>query len=127
MPERSGFIPAGRGHHLFYMFYAARLPPQGADAPLLFWMNGGPGASSVQTGNFFEGIGPASVARNATSGQYELVANRVTWTAHAHTLFIDFPVGVGWSYSEDKQDELNITEAAIIPDLVVALDALFSG
>merc|ERR1719482_1623453 len=43
--------------HLFYWFTEAAVGNKPGETPLLIWMNGGPGASSL-TGLLVENIGP---------------------------------------------------------------------
>lgn len=56
---------------------------------------GGPGASSA-TGLLFE-LGPCKVA--AEDGT--VARNKYSWNTHSNILFLDQPVNVGWSYSDD--------------------------
>ena len=55
---------------------------------------GGPGCSST-TGLLFE-LGPCKIA-NETSVTY----NKHSWNSHSNILFLDQPVNVGYSYSDD--------------------------
>jgi len=55
---------------------------------------GGPGCSST-TGLLFE-LGPCQIA-NETSVTY----NKHSWNSHTNILFLDQPVNVGYSYSDD--------------------------
>lgn len=58
--EHSGFITTNQtaGHHLFYWAIESERNPV-AD-PVVLWLNGGPGASSLANGLFFEN-GPYKV------------------------------------------------------------------
>jgi len=56
---------------------------------------GGPGASSA-TGLLFE-LGPCRIA----SKDGAVTRNKDSWNTHSHILFLDQPVNVGWSYSDD--------------------------
>jgi len=68
------------------------------DAPLVLWLQGGPGCSGM-TGNFFE-FGPLMV--NSTGLGVE--RREQTWLDEAHLLFIDNPLGAGYSYAATKDD-----------------------
>ena len=58
-------------------------------------MNGGPGCSS-STGLLFE-LGPCSIADDGRNVTY----NPHSWNSNANIIFLDQPVNVGYSYSDD--------------------------
>jgi len=67
-------------------------------------MNGGPGASSLI--GFLAEIGPAYVA-SYTSTSKKIIANEYSWNKKANLLFIETPVGVGFSTNSDVSYEYN--------------------
>ncbi|XP_029637843.1 retinoid-inducible serine carboxypeptidase [Octopus sinensis] len=71
-----------------YMFYWMYEHVEPENRPLILWLQGGPGASSVGFGNFME-IGPLDI---------NLQHRKYTWLTEASLLFIDNPVGSGFSY-----------------------------
>uniref|UniRef100_A0A1D1XHM0 Carboxypeptidase n=1 Tax=Anthurium amnicola TaxID=1678845 RepID=A0A1D1XHM0_9ARAE len=77
---------------LFYYFAEAEVDP--LSKPLVLWLNGGPGCSSVGVGAFSEN-GPFR-----PSGQM-LVRNEYSWNKEANMLYLETPAGVGFSYSVD--------------------------
>uniref|UniRef100_A0A0E0MFU4 Serine carboxypeptidase-like 45 n=1 Tax=Oryza punctata TaxID=4537 RepID=A0A0E0MFU4_ORYPU len=77
---------------LFYYFVEAELDP--ATKPLVLWLNGGPGCSSLGVGAFSEN-GPFR-----PSGQV-LVKNEYSWNKEANVIYLETPAGVGYSYSAD--------------------------
>jgi len=81
--------------HLHYWFIEAEHDPQ--NAPLFFWTNGGPGCSSLL--GLFEEIGPYY-----PDSKMNLVKNDLAWTKFANIVFLDQPVGVGFSYSKHFKD-----------------------
>ncbi|CAL0303327.1 unnamed protein product [Lupinus luteus] len=74
------------GRALFYWFYEAMTSPE--EKPLVLWLNGGPGCSSVGYGATQE-IGPFLVDGD---GQ-DLKFNNFSWNKEANMLFLESPVG----------------------------------
>uniref|UniRef100_A0A060TBY4 Carboxypeptidase n=1 Tax=Blastobotrys adeninivorans TaxID=409370 RepID=A0A060TBY4_BLAAD len=76
--------------NFFYWFFESRNDPK--NDPLVLWLNGGPGCSSL-TGLFFE-LGPASINKEGHP-----VRNPHSWNNNASVIFLDQPVNTGYSYS----------------------------
>ncbi|OAX40538.1 hypothetical protein K503DRAFT_601654 [Rhizopogon vinicolor AM-OR11-026] len=91
--QYSGYLDISDDKHLFFWFFESRSSPE--DAPLLMWLNGGPGCSS-STGLLFE-LGPCSISDEGANTTH----NPHSWNAHANMIFLDQPINVGYSYSED--------------------------
>lgn len=103
--------------HYFYWFFEKRstsLLPSGSNeddtegpVPLLIWLNGGPGCSSM-LGLLTEN-GPCLV-NEAGNGTY---VNPYSWNEVAHVLFLDQPAKVGYSYGDanDSTDEMMAEDA----------------
>ncbi|PPQ66021.1 hypothetical protein CVT26_010777 [Gymnopilus dilepis] len=91
--QYSGYLDVAEDKHLFFWFFESRNAP--ADAPLILWLNGGPGCSS-STGLLFE-LGPCSIANDGQN----VTKNPYSWNTHANIIFLDQPVNVGYSYAED--------------------------
>lgn len=108
------------GAHVFWWIYRGE---QSADpnAPLVLWQQGGPGASSTGFGNFLE-VGPVDV-----SG----MPRNTSWTKTSGALlFIDNPVGSGFSYVDHPSlltttnEELASDYAAVLQDVLGKYDTL---
>ena len=87
----TGFVEvdaASKTHFFFYLVESAGDP---AKDPLVWWMNGGPGASSF-AGLFGEN-GPLLL--NATGA---LTPNPFAWNRRANVLYVEFGPGIGFSY-----------------------------
>ncbi|KAI5678393.1 hypothetical protein M9H77_09343 [Catharanthus roseus] len=81
---------------LFYWFFEAE--DGVSQKPLVLWLNGGPGCSSVAFGAAQE-LGPFLVQNNS-----KIVLNEFSWNKAANVLFLESPVGVGFSYTNKSED-----------------------
>ncbi|ONI29844.1 hypothetical protein PRUPE_1G217200 [Prunus persica] len=92
--QYSGYVTVDekKQRALFYYFAEAEIDP--ASKPLVLWLNGGPGCSSLGVGAFSEN-GPFR-----PSGEV-LVRNEHSWNREANMLYLETPIGVGFSYSTD--------------------------
>lgn len=99
--------------NLFYWFF----PGPQTDAPLIVWMEGGPGHTSLFS--LFNANGPYVVLPNGTLAQRDF-----TWSNFSHVLYLDFPVGTGYSYIQDPKG-LSTTISSAVDDLLNFLDQFF--
>jgi len=79
--------------------------------PLVLWLQGGPGASSM-FGDFAE-IGPLDVT---------LKPRKLNWLSAANVIFVDSPVGTGWSYTTNKG--FSTSDAEVSANLIEFLKQL---
>ncbi|KAL7207968.1 hypothetical protein ACSBR1_029842 [Camellia fascicularis] len=80
---------------LFYYFVKSESNPK--EDPLVLWLTGGPGCSAFS--GFVYEIGPLNFEANQKEGSLPtLVLNPNSWTKVANVIFIDLPVGTGFSY-----------------------------
>ncbi|XP_061354603.1 serine carboxypeptidase-like 18 [Gastrolobium bilobum] len=85
---------------LFYYFIESQGNPQ--EDPLFLWLTGGPGCSSL-CGILYE-IGPIEFdISNYIGGLPKLAYYPYAWTKTASIIFLDSPVGTGFSYSITTQ------------------------
>jgi len=108
-PEQNehGFIPIGNdGDDIFYWFFPAR--NNAATAPLVMWLTGGPGCSS-ELAIFYEN-GPFKINGD------KVTTNPHAWNENANLLYIDQPVGTGFSKAAKIWD-LKTNETAIAADM----------
>lgn len=99
--QYSGYVTVSEesGRALFYWLTEAVEDP--ASKPLVLWLNGGPGCSSIAYG-MAEEIGPFHVNKDGKS----VYLNPYSWNTVANLLFLDAPAGVGYSYSNTTSDIL---------------------
>ncbi|KAI4885755.1 hypothetical protein NFI96_011050 [Prochilodus magdalenae] len=92
----SGYLTVNKSYNsnLFFWFFPAQVGPE--TAPVLLWLQGGPGGTSM-FGLFVE-HGPYVVYQNLTLGY-----RNFPWTSRYSVLYIDNPVGTGWSFTEDDK------------------------
>ncbi|CAL9048909.1 unnamed protein product [Musa banksii] len=108
----SGYITVNRenGRALFYWFFEAQTLP--SDRPLLLWLNGGcPGCSSIGYGAAVE-LGPLRVKRHGTGLEF----NKYAWNKEANLLFLESPVGVGFSYTNTSSDLTKLEDGFVAED-----------
>ncbi|KAH1158409.1 hypothetical protein AAZX31_11G098200 [Glycine max] len=98
--QYSGYITVNETHGraLFYWFIEATHRPK--HKPVLLWLNGGPGCSSIGYGEAEE-LGPFFPQ---DSSQPKLKLNPYSWNKAANLLFLESPVGVGFSYTNTSSD-----------------------
>ncbi|GJZ07437.1 serine carboxypeptidase-like protein 16 [Tanacetum coccineum] len=97
---------------LFYYFVESQRNPE--EDPLLFYLPGGPGGSALVT--LLCQIGPLSFNVDNDIENLTLTLNPYSWTKLANIIFMDIPVGVGYSYGKTKEayvssDKIMVTQA----------------
>ncbi|KAL6897943.1 hypothetical protein ACP4OV_006902 [Aristida adscensionis] len=102
-----------RGRALFYWFFEAQAAPAPApeEKPLLLWLNGGPGCSSIGSGAASE-LGPLRVASQGAALEF----NQYAWNKEANLLFLESPAGVGFSYTNTSSDLDNLNDDFVAKD-----------
>ncbi|CAN8002438.1 unnamed protein product, partial [Ixodes hexagonus] len=114
--ESWSYVNVRKDAHMFWWLLYAHKPGDGyKSAPLIIWLQGGPGASSTGFGNFAE-IGPLDVFQRPRNH---------SWVNFANLLFVDNPVGSGYSYvTNDSAYARN--ESQIADDLVALLSVFLT-
>jgi len=96
-PDRlsySGYVTVESGAQMFVWFVEADIPlVKQKDVPVVLWLQGGPGCAD--TLGFFEELGPFLLLDTETP-----VTNPYAWSRNFHNVFIDNPVGSGFSYGD---------------------------
>ncbi|XP_059644699.1 serine carboxypeptidase-like 26 isoform X1 [Cornus florida] len=107
----SGYITVNQAHGraLFYWFFEAQSQP--SNMPLLLWLNGGPGCSSIGYGAAVE-LGPLRVNKNGVGLDF----NKNSWNKEANLLFVESPVGVGFSYTNTSSDLTELDDGFVAED-----------
>ncbi|KAG6413073.1 hypothetical protein SASPL_125772 [Salvia splendens] len=131
----AGYITVNEetGRELFYWFFVAEDDP--SSKPLVLWLNGSryvaifsllcvncgkqkrPGCSSIAYG-LAEEIGPLHIVKDGKT----LYLNPYSWNKVANILFVDSPVGVGFSYSNTSADLLSNGDKRTADDNLIFIE-----
>ncbi|CAE5958695.1 unnamed protein product [Arabidopsis arenosa] len=116
--QYSGYVTVDdkKQRALFYYFAEAEVNP--SSKPLVLWLNGGPGCSSLGVGAFSEN-GPFR-----PKGPI-LVKNQHSWNQEANMLYLETPVGVGFSYSTQSSHYEGVNDKITARDNLVFLQKWF--
>jgi len=98
----AGYISITNGS-IFYMYVEAMENPD--TAPLLWWTNGGPGCSGFN--GFMEEQGPFRPNKEGT-----LDLNPYAWNQKVNMVYVEQPVGVGFSSTEGRRIKYSDSQAA---------------
>ncbi|KAK9061579.1 hypothetical protein SSX86_018761 [Deinandra increscens subsp. villosa] len=115
--EHWGYVEVRPKAHMFWWYYKSpyRIQDPKKPWPIILWLQGGPGGSGVGIGNFAE-VGPLDAS---------LKKRNSTWLKKADLLFVDNPVGTGYSFVEDKELLVKTDEEAA-KDLTTLLTKIFN-
>nr|XP_057911054.1 lysosomal protective protein isoform X1 [Doryrhamphus excisus] len=102
----SGYLNVPDGKHLHYWFVESQNAP--SSDPVVLWLNGGPGCSSLD--GLLTEHGPFLIQDDGVT----LQENPYSWNKVANMLYLESPVGVGFSYSDDKRYATNDTEVSMV-------------
>jgi len=117
--QHSGYITINgtfeNGAHLFFWMFESRSNP--ASDPLVIWLTGGPGCSSELA--LFSENGPYFINKDLS-----LSINPYSWNTFANIIFIDQPVGTGFSYADSVLDYV-VDEKQVAQDLYVFMQNFY--
>jgi cathepsin A (carboxypeptidase C) len=120
--QYTGWLDVGTKHLFFWYFESQNNP---SEDPLLLWLTGGPGSSSMI--GLLQELGPCLINEHGNG----TVHNEYAWSKNANIIFVDQPAGVGFSYldndipvpassftaAEDMHHFLQLFTTHIFPDL----------
>ncbi|TFK75531.1 serine carboxypeptidase [Pluteus cervinus] len=90
--QASGYGDITSSKSIWFWYFEARKNP--ASAPLALWFNGGPGSSSMI--GLVQEHGPCRINNDSQT----VSLNPNSWNNEVNMLYIDQPVGVGFSYGD---------------------------
>ena len=97
--QYSGYLNGGQDIYLHYWFVESQANP--STDPVVLWLNGGPGESSL-LGLFTEN-GPFRVSSDGKT----VTLDPNSWNSLANMLYLESPVGVGFSYWSKNETFMN--------------------
>lgn len=123
LPTKSGYLAVNSttGSAIFYTYYEAQTQPKNtpiSETPILIWLQGGPGCSSMLA-NLFE-LGPWLVNQ-----EIKLEPNPSSWNKIFGLLFLDNPIGSGFSIAATPE-EIPRDQNAVARHLFVAIKKFIS-
>ena len=114
----AGYIPTTPGFKhtsdssIFFWLFEPDAPID--DNSVTVWLNGGPGCSSLAAGLLFE-MGPIMTPHitpgptlPASTKYDKLSFNPYSWTNATRMLYIEQPVGTGFSFGPEPEDETDV-------------------
>ncbi|KAL9644533.1 hypothetical protein ABK040_009397 [Willaertia magna] len=117
--QYSGHVPvnATTGRYLFYWFVQSQNDP--ANDPVLLWLNGGPGCSSLD--GFVTEHGPYRLESDGKT----VTENPWAWNKKLNIIYLESPFEVGYTFSLTKDLVWNDVKSA--NDVVTALTTLLGA
>lgn len=123
----SGHLQISDVKRIYYSLVEAK--SRAREAPLVIWMNGGPGCSGMVS--FLTQIGPFSLISPENDLPTEenlenlLEMNPHSWNNLANVLFIEQPIGVGYSYTLSSTSSIKYSDELSAVDNLLAIEAFF--
>jgi len=118
-PSYSAFfnVNTTTNSNMYWWFFPAQ--NGNPKAPLIVYLEGGPGVSSLLS--LFYQMGPFFVSPNGTS----LIPNPYTWNKEFAMIFVDNPVGAGFSFTS-KTAGFTTNENHVARDLYSLMDQFYT-
>eukprot|EP00586_Coscinodiscus_wailesii_P009443 CAMPEP_0172521832 /NCGR_PEP_ID=MMETSP1066-20121228/292802_1 /TAXON_ID=671091 /ORGANISM="Coscinodiscus wailesii, Strain CCMP2513" /LENGTH=485 /DNA_ID=CAMNT_0013304793 /DNA_START=72 /DNA_END=1526 /DNA_ORIENTATION=+ len=115
----SGYLPVNStttNNNIFYLFVEAST--EAPTAPVVWWSNGGPGCSGLL------GFGTEHGPFYFHNTEGNLTLNPYSWNKLANMLYVEQPVGVGFSYTDSKNPGV-FTDERAATDNYLAIKSFF--
>ncbi|PNW88027.1 hypothetical protein CHLRE_01g011300v5 [Chlamydomonas reinhardtii] len=123
-PTYAGYLKVSPdGSAIYYAYYEAQTQGKSedaGDAPIVLWLQGGPGCAST-FGGFYE-LGPWSVREDLS-----VEPNPGSWNRLFGLLLLDQPVGTGYSLAANGSSSVPPDEIGMATHLYTALQGFFTS
>ncbi|KAH9675301.1 serine carboxypeptidase-like 45 [Citrus sinensis] len=116
--QYAGYITIDEKQQRALFYYFVEAATEAASKPLVLWLNGGPGCSSIGAGAFCE-HGPFKPSGDT------LLRNEYSWNKEANMLYLESPAGVGFSYSANKSFYGSVNDAIAARDNLAFLEGWY--
>ncbi|GAB0090068.1 hypothetical protein DMENIID0001_047290 [Sergentomyia squamirostris] len=103
----SGFLTVDKKYNSNLFFWYMEAEKNSKDAPVLLWLSGGPGYSTFY-GIFYEN-GPFYL-----TSELDFPPRNYSWHIDHHIIFIDNPVGTGFSFTDNVDGYVTTSEDAAV-------------
>ena len=116
----SGYINVDRAsnRNMFYFFSESQRDPK--NDPVVLWLTGGPGCSSLSAM-----LSENSAFRPDPNDPSKLIQDNYSWNRVANVIWLESPAGVGFSYSDNK-DDYNVGDVRTANDTYTFLLGFFT-
>lgn len=105
----SGLVDITNDDDMFYWWFESRSDPK--NDPLVLWLTGGPGCAS-EIALFYEN-GPYQFEKDGKT----LKSNPYSWNSNANLLYVDQPIGTG--FSKAKVTHMVTNEEEVAEDMAI--------
>ncbi|KAG6487787.1 hypothetical protein ZIOFF_056394 [Zingiber officinale] len=114
--QYAGYVTVDRANGWALFYYFVEAAENSGSKPIVLWLNGGPGCSSLGYGAMEE-LGSFRVMSDGKT----LYRNPYAWNKVANVLFLESPAGVGFSYSNTTSDYARSGDRRTATDALVFL------
>jgi len=105
--QYSGYLNADKKGKAFLHYWFVEATEDPANKPVLLWLNGGPGCSSME--GLFSELGPFQLDESGT----HVSLREYSWNKLANVIFLESPTQVGYSYGLTPFDIVTDDSAAM--------------
>ncbi|VVA92516.1 unnamed protein product [Arabis nemorensis] len=113
--QYGGYVAINETNGRFFYYYFVEAIKTNSSSPLVIWLNGGPGCSSL-VGAYTE-HGPFRIHSDGKT----LYRNSYSWNNEANVLYLESPAEVGFSYTNTPSDLENLGDKKTAEDNYVFL------